>query len=259
MTEPISETSQNPEIEHFSNIRIIDNEGIRRGNQVIDIDADPVKIGDYILGKVKQVYPQFLSTAEERLQGLTISLGARNEKELYEQEIKSIWKDDHIPGIAIPEKIDLSDRTLGIYFPHPKHPYLFLNTSKLGKDQWLINQWDHELAHFIDVLDPSHPDSILRTLKVMGAAIGIDTSLSIIAITTGQLLVSLAKKEAMTRREFVLGALRKAPFALLLLGVGPYFSSQLFPGNEERAEEIKGAYPTDKQTFDQMFKIKIQS
>lgn len=133
------------ETQSESQIKIIDNIGIRRGLVTVDVIAEPINIHNYLLDQVKKRAPNFTADAEKLINGLTISFGARSFDEL-EKEIRQIWKKDNFidpSGWKLPWGPLISTADFkGAYSYHPNHPYLFFNIGNIPTDK-LGLIWDH--------------------------------------------------------------------------------------------------------------------
>lgn len=213
------------EAENQRGIKIADNIGIKRGKDMIDVIADPQAIKDHILSRVAVAKPAFLGKAQEVVDKLTISFGARPYSEILTEQIEEKLANR---GLEEGQKRSLAAKVtillaqsatwfgssiVGSTDYNENHPSIYINAGGVSNDDKLRDVWDHEVGHFINLLDPINRKEgnqiIEEALKNTALDMGIQ-----LAFTAGETsviqLTKVVGKRNFTRREFLKGIWRTA-------------------------------------------------
>lgn len=251
--------------------QIIDNLGIRSGDQLVDIAVRPDLVVERCVGLARELVPAFSDKAPGLVDKLTISLGGGRPLheillEMGQRRLARLG----VPGetqAALAEIQAVAFRAsylfkpiLGATFFDEERPMILINTPKMqGFDEFRAT-WDEEVAHLVLQLDPQHrPDFLGESWRFIKTNFGLGLAASL-PIT---LFVEAAfgKRETMDRRQFLnprrlarryLQAVAVA--SCLTLPVTQHLSYRT--SNSERlAWQAAAQHPTNEETFFKIFEF----
>lgn len=254
---------------------IIDNEGIKRGSEVIDILAGSANIRQFLLDLTERINPKYLPQAEEMISGLRISLGARSVNEVAKEAFAgklqrkglSLEQASQRAGTLIFFLNDLRHwggifgQIDGFYIFDKEQPYLYIDSGSTKNINEMRLIWDREAFHFVHTLEKyEHGDDfdydrlIFDEAKHELTTLGIDLALA--SSFTGVMMVG----EEMSRRSF----LQRSIPAIGLMGalfIFPVkFFSEAINYNSNPEEGAAITYSLKNQTspedFAKLFEVK---
>jgi hypothetical protein len=253
--------------------RIIDTIGIKRGNNLVDVETDKTLMRENILARAKlMVSPELYPKVEEKVDKLTISFGSRSIEDVLETEVDRNDSNDSKGGVSLRgwlysrfSKIELSnDITLGQTYSNIKEPLIYMNTAEIPDDLALRYVWDHETAHLINRVDPKRRESALEDFsKYIGLTVPFDAVLSLGTTLTASNLYSKIKD--IDLRTLIERNKDKFITANLGLFIAGWFPSAIFAEDiqyyygldkkEINAEKAVHDFPTSDDQFNKMIRV----
>lgn len=267
------ETSVNTETESPSGLKIIDNLNIKKGSESIDVLADPGKIRESVLSRVKEQNPVLLTQARQLLDKLTISFGARPihavQEEVANRYVERCGIKDG-PGRLLASIIASYNETVGglnqsntagFFFYDAERPLLYINTAGFKNEPDFKKTWDHEIDHIIYELDPhKRQDNQRKNLSRVSLALGINLAADVSALELARAMENVGRKDKISRREFLR---QSKDYFLTFLAVGSipagFMANSLiysfFSPEENSARKAAISRPTDDAIFKEMIKV----
>lgn len=270
MVNPEINPQADSEFEKTSRIRIIDNHGIKRGRETVDVLAYPDRIKEHIFRRIKEVDPNHLDEGRKLVDRLTISFGARSPHDIF-MEILDIWLTRSAPSetsqhsikakaLALYEDLNNFGPTLGgFYFYDNQYPYIYINMGKIFNETDLRKVWDEEVGHFVQCLDPLSRPNIFIYFLQRGA---LDLGFILFNGVIGKMVLGEAKsrqEKRLSRREFVLITL--SSLALFILQKPSlntfYYFLDSFSFLQRPVKQYIALNPTPMDDFRTLFQVCI--
>lgn len=266
-------TDKKKESEPHNGIQIIHNIGINTGDEVVDVEADPVLIKENIMERARQIIsPKYFSQVETAVDRLIIGFGAKN----YEEFFKEALDRQKAKGAAIGTSLNvfltnlitkftfLKEKPLGIVMKETKYPMIYINTGDISGEFKMREAWDHEITHFVALFDPDKNTSpLVSGFRLVAITIPINAVITMgLQLITDKIkanLPKIAENESQGKKNptGIIDKYKKdykwyLPGSAVLARQIDYF---YLDKEEKAARDASKKFPTADEFFNKMIKV----